>query len=354
LEQAGLVAQVVGPLEKAGVSVGIFRGVTPEPPIEVIRMAVAAAREFGPDAVVGLGGGSNMDAAKLVAIVLAHGGDATQYVGDCVVPGPVTPLVCIPTTSGTGSEVSAAAVFTDTAKQMKVSCLSPHLRPRVALVDPALTDGCPRQVTADSGIDALTHAIEAFTAVDMSEFETRPPGGLTVYQGKNPFADSAAKTTFEHVAKFLTRAVKNGADKDARDGMALAATFGGLAFANAGVAMVHAMEYPVGGTVHVSHGAGNGLLLPFVMRYNATVRANEIAALGPYFGVPATVGAAIAAVEALRAEIGIPTRLRDLGVTESMLPAFAERAFGIKRLMRVNPRMPQNMDEILKIYQDAF
>jgi alcohol dehydrogenase class IV len=154
--------------------------------------------------------------------------------------------------------------------------------------------------------------------------------------------------------------VADGNDLEARDGMALAATLGGLAFSNAGVALVHAMEYPVGGAVHVSHGAGNGLLLPFVMRFNLPKRVKVTAEIGTLLGVPPhddparQAVAAIEFIEQLRRDIGIPQRLRDLGVTEDMLPGFAAKAFAIKRLMRVNPRMPRNEGEILEIYRAAF
>ena len=353
LVKAGLVERALAPLSAAGVTCEVFAGCVPEPPVEVVRAGVEAARRFRPDAVLGLGGGSNMDAAKLVALVLAHGGDATDWVGDGRVPGPVFPLICVPTTAGTGSEVSAAAVFTDTAKKMKVSTLSPHLRPSFAVVDPLLTVGCPKSVTADSGIDTLTHAIEAYTAADQSEFLARP-GGASVYQGKNPLSDMMALECIRLVGRFLKLAVEHPSDLDARDGMALAATLGGLAFANAGVALVHAMEYPVGGAVHVSHGAGNGLLLPYVMKYNSDCRAREFADVGRALAGTDTADGAIAGVERLREGIGIPLRLRDLGVTEDMLPGFAEKAFGIKRLLRVNPRAPQSADEILEIYLAAF
>jgi alcohol dehydrogenase class IV len=360
LVRTGLAEKVVTPLKAGGATVEVFDGCVPEPPVEVILAGHEAAKKFKPDALVGLGGGSNMDAAKLIAVLLAHGGHPADWVGDSVVPGPVFPLVCVPTTAGTGSEVSAAAVFTDTAKKIKVSTLSQHLRPTLAVVDPLLTVGCPERVTADSGIDALTHAIEAYTAVDQDEFRERP-GGASVYQGKNPMADLMAVQCITLVAKYLKRAVADGEDLEARDGMALAATLGGLAFSNAGVALVHAMEYPVGGAVHVSHGAGNGLLLPYVMRFNMAVRSREIASLAHFFGLPHRpgdddhiAGAVISAVEHLRAEIGVPTKLHQLGVTEDMLPGFAERAFGIKRLMRVNPRVPESADEILEIYQEAL
>lgn len=359
LVKAGIVESTVGPLKAAGIEVEIFDGGQPEPAVEVVRNAIGMAKSFRPDAVLGLGGGSNMDAAKLVAIVLAHGGDPTDYTGDSRVPGPVTPIVCVPTTAGTGSEVSPAAVFTDTANKIKVSCLSQHIRPNVAIVDPLLTVSCPPKVTADSGIDSLVHAIEAITAVDHAEFLKRP-GGASVYQGKNPMADLMAAKCIELVGQFLRRAVKDGTDLDAREGMALAATYGGLAFSNAGVALVHAMEYPVGGAVHVSHGAGNGLLLPHVMRFNLAARQDVFAKLPYILGeYPASAdktflaNTAIDTVTKLCADIGIPSRLRDLGVTPEMLPGFADRAFAIQRLLRVNPVFPTR-DEILAIYKNAF
>ncbi len=360
LVKAGLLAQTTDPLTALGVSFGHFDRITPEPGVELVRECITAARAFNPDVVIGLGGGSNMDTAKLVSMILAHGGDPLDFKGDCLVPGPVKPLICIPTTAGTGSEVSAAAVFTDTANHIKVSCLSPFLRPAFAIVDPLFTVSCPPKVTADSGIDALTHAIEGFCAVNNDDFPL-PSGEKSVYQGSNPMANLMAREAIELVGKFLRRAVKDGNDLEARDGMALAATLGGLAFSNSGVALVHAMEYPVGGAVHVSHGAGNGLLLPFVMRFNLEKRQRETANIGLMLGCswipdgfPQGGEATISEIERLRADIGIPLRLRDIGVKEEMLPEFAEKAFAIKRLMRVNPRMPQSADEILGIYRAAF
>ena len=360
LVKAGLLAQTAEPLTATGVVFESFDRVTPEPGVELVRECVAAARAFNPDVVIGLGGGSNMDTAKLVSMILAHGGDPLDYTGDCRIPGPVKPLICIPTTAGTGSEVSAAAVFTDTANRIKVSCLSPFLRPAFAIVDPLFTVSCPPKVTADSGIDALTHAIEAYCAVDNDAFPL-PSGEKSVYQGSNPMADSNALMCISLVGRYLRRAVADGNDLEARDNMALAATLGGLAFSNAGVALVHAMEYPVGGAVHVSHGAGNGLLLPFVMRFNLEKRLEETTQIGLELGAEMCHGTreenaevVLREIEQLRADIGIPLRLRDIGVTEDMLPGFAAKAFAIKRLMRVNPRMPQSADEILGIYRAAF
>src|SRR5438034_5025448 len=302
LLEAGLVEQVHIPLNESGVTVEVFSGGEPEPSLNAAYNCIAAARQFRPDALLGLGGGSNMDLAKITATVLAHGGGPRDYVGDDKIPGPVWPLVCVPTTAGTGSEVSAAAVLTDTDTQMKVGVLSNYLRPRVAVVDPLLTVSCPPKVTADSGIDALTHAIEAYTAVDNADFPL-PTGERSVYQGRHPMGDLLAEKAIALISKHLRQAVGHGDDLDAREGMALAATLAGLAFSNVGVALVHAMEYPVGGATHCSHGAGNGLLLPFVMRFNMPARIKEFATiarlLGEDVGGMQVELAAVRAVEAV-------------------------------------------------------
>ena len=269
------------------------------------------------------------------------------------------PLICVPTTAGTGSEVSAASVLTDQDNKMKVGVLSNYLRPKVAVVDPLLTVSCPPQLTADSGIDALTHAIEAYTAVDNEEFPL-PHGERTVYQGRHPLGDCLAEKAIALIGANLERAVHDGKDLEARDAMALGAMLAGLAFSNVGVALVHAMEYPVGGAVHCSHGTGNGLLLPHVMRFHLQVRASEIRAHrgafgreSPGIGETAAAERAVAAVDRLRASIGVPARLRDLGVTQEMLPVFAEKAAGIRRIFRVNPREATPAD-VLGIYQAAW
>jgi alcohol dehydrogenase class IV len=359
LVKAGLVEPVHVPLSEAGVAVEVFSGGEPEPSTRAADAAIALGRDFRPDAVLGLGGGSNMDLAKITAVVLRHGGKPLDYTGDDKVPGPVLPVICLPTTAGTGSEVSAASVLTDTEQKIKVGILSNYLRPRVAVVDPLLTVSCPSKVTADSGIDALTHAIEAYTAVDNAHFPL-PQGERTVYQGGHPFGDTFAEKSIALIGKYLRRAVAHGNDLDAREGMSLAATMAGLSFSNVGVAAVHALEYPVGGATHCSHGAGNGLLLPFVMRYNLPVRRPKLAAIAPLLGADVvgkseadSAEAAIAAVEQLRKDIGIPLRLRDIGVTESQLRPFAEKAFSIKRILRVNPR-PVTVDDLEGILRAAF
>lgn len=356
LAKAGALERVRAPLVEAGVTVEVFEGGLPEPPISLADTCAAHARRFGAQALVGLGGGSNMDLAKIVATILTHGGGPRDYVGDDQIKGPILPVMCVPTTAGTGSEVSGASVLTDTEKKMKVGVLSNYLRPRVALVDPLLTVSCPPKVTADSGIDALTHAIEAYTAVDNEEFPL-PPGERTIYQGRHPLGDVLAERAIELIGANLRRAVANGQDLSAREGMALGATLAGLAFSNVGVAVVHALEYPLGGATHCSHGAGNGLLLPFVMRFNLPVRVSRLARIAALLGQDITGLAetaaaerAIMAVERLKTDIGIPQKLRDLGVTGDQLPVFAEKAFAVKRILRVNPRTVtvRDLEEILR------
>jgi alcohol dehydrogenase len=363
LVEAGIVAKVEASLQAAGLGVAVFDGGQPEPPIDVAREAFAAAGQQGARGIVGVGGGSNMDLAKIVAVLLTHGGRPEDWFGWNNVPAPVVPLVCVPTTSGTGSEVSHAAVLTDTANAMKVSTLSNHLRPRVAVVDPELTLSCPPRATADSGIDALTHAIEAYTATHFSDLDLSV-GETYPYDGSHPLGDLLAERAIALVGEHLVTAVGEPANLAAREGMSLAATLAGLAFSNCGVAVVHALEYPIGADLHCSHGAGNGLLLPYVMRFNLPARTERLARIAALLGedvaglaTDAAAERAIVAVERLRAAIGIPHRIRDLaGVrtdTEAKLPAYADKSFAVDRLMKLNGRRPTR-DDLLAILRAAY
>jgi len=358
LVAAGICDRVVTALGR-NVAFEVFDGGEPEPSLRAAERCIASARTFGPDGLVGLGGGSNMDLAKIAATVLAHGGSPRDYLGEDRVPGPIVPLVCIPTTAGTGSEVSASSVFTDQDNQIKVGAMSSHLRPAVAIVDPRLTVSCPRQVTADSGIDALTHAIEAYTAVDNAVFPL-PPGETSLYQGRHPLGDCLAEKAIAIIGKNLPIVVDHPGDLAAREAMSLGAMLAGLAFSNVGVALVHALEYPIGGATHCSHGAGNGMLLPFVMRYNLPARKAEFAGVAQLLGRDVSAldeeQAALAAVEAvelINRQIGIPARLSELGARREQIPEFAEKAIGIARLIRVNPRKP-TVGELIGLLEGAY
>ena len=355
LVAAGAVAVAKDSLLGVGVKAEVFAGGEPEPSIQVAETATEVARSFQPDAVVGIGGGSNMDLAKCVAALYVHGGSPSDYFGYDKVPGPVLPILCVPTTAGTGSEVSHSAVLTDRENEMKVSMLSDFLRPAVALVDPRLTLSCPPKVTADSGIDALVHAIEAYTAKDFDEM-----GEPLGYQGRFPITDSVAEKAIRLVSDHLVTAYEEPDNLEARENMALAATLGGMAFSNAGVALVHALEYPMGGALHCSHGAGNGLLLPYVMRFNLPAQKKAFGRIASFLGeeVDGLSGedaahSAIEAVEYLRRAIGIPERIRDLGGREDQLAGFAEKAFALDRLKGVNPR-EATLKDLEQILRDAF
>ena len=226
-------------------------------------------------------------------------------------------------------------------------------------MDPQLTVSCPAKVTADSGIDALTHAIEACTAADFEKLEI-PEGETCAYEGRTPLGECLAEKAVLLIGQHLQKAVEEPGNRAAREGMSLAATLAGMAFSNCAVAVVHALEYPMGGELHVSHGAGNGLLLPFVMRFNLPERVATFARIATLLGED-TVGKsetaaaelAISAVEKLKRAIGIPERIRDIGGREEQLRGFASKAFAIKRLMMVNPRQPSESD-LLAILRAAY
>ena len=359
LQNLGAVDKVTASLIEAGCEVEVFAEGVAEPPIETAIDAIAAARQYSPDAILGLGGGSNMDLAKFVAACVAHGGQPSDFFGFDRVPGPVTPIIAVPTTSGTGSEVSHAAVLTDTANEMKVSMLSNYLRPGIAVVDPELTYTCPKQVAADSGIDALTHAIEAYTAVDYTAME-EGLANKTAYEGRFPLGETLAEKAISLVAENLVAAVNEPDNHEARNQMALASTLAGIAFSNCGVALVHALEYPLGGALHCSHGGGNGLLLPFVMKFNLPERIPAYARIAKLLGCNVAglveenaAESAIQAVEQLKIDIGVPLNIRELGGTQEQLPGFAKKAFALERLRMINPR-ESTLDDFIAIYEDAF
>ena len=236
------MSALLASLETAGVRVQVYDRTQPDLPVEGVYECVAAHRAFQPDAIVGLGGGSCLDMAKLVSLLLAHGGQASDYYGEYKVPGPTIPVIALPTTSGTGSEVTPVAVLADSARDLKVGVSSPHLIPHTAICDPELTLTCPKGLTAIAGADALTHAIEALTAVrrspDADIAQTR------VFVGKNAFSDQQALVAIRALASYLPRAVENGADLHARGQVMAAALAAGLAFGVAGTAAAHAIQYP--------------------------------------------------------------------------------------------------------------
>ena len=259
LENAGVVEPVKQFVEHAGAALLVYNEGEIEPSTASVVSANAAAKDFQPDLFIGLGGGSNMDLAKACSAVYALDVEAESLLGFDNVTGCTAPLVCLPTTSGTGSEVSHSCILRNSSTGEKGAILSQYIRPDIAIVDPYLSVTCPQKVTAESGIDALTHAVEAYLVSNFFSFYEDSASGLP-YEGNNPFGDMFAEKAIDLIGKNLRRSVEEPEDIAARTGMSLAATLAGAAFSNCGVGLAHALEYPIGSKYRCSHGVGNGIV----------------------------------------------------------------------------------------------
>ena len=351
-------AALVDDLKANGLAVQVFDRTVAELPVSSIEDCVAPARSFGPDLVIGVGGGSCMDLAKAVAVMLAHGGRVSDYYGEFKVPGPVLPLILIPTTSGTGSEVTPVAVLSDPERALKVGIASPHVISHTAICDPELTYSCPASLTAISGADALTHAIEAFTAIQRDP--TPELFHQHVFIGKNTLSDHYALTAIARISRSLARACAAGGDEDARDDMMLGALCAGLAFGTAGTAAAHAIQYPVGALTHTPHGTGVAVLMPYVMDFNRDACIAAFAQIALAMGVPGAGKsdddlsiAAIDAVSSLFAGIGLPKTLSDLAMPRDKIGEAAEQALSAQRLIKNNPK-PVDAAALSHIITAAF
>ncbi|CAM3488520.1 iron-containing alcohol dehydrogenase [Aeromicrobium ponti] len=354
IKNAGILDRVLSMLKDY--KVVVYDQVVPEPPVESAMDCCGFAKsQMDTDIVIGLGGGSSIDMAKIVALLVAHGGHPLDYYGgENQVPGPIAPLIAIPTTAGTGSEVTSVAVLTDVKNNLKVGISDNYLRATVALLDPELTVGLPAYVTACSGIDALSHAIEAYTAKPSAYIQTK---GKLLFQGSIPISDTLAHEAIKLIAENLTLAVQQGSNVEARSKMLLGSLMAGMAFSNAGTATAHALAYPIGGLVKSPHGEVTGLLLPYVMEFNAQVEKKKMKRIAQAFGVD-TNGlseseAAMAARDAvfgLLAAIGLPTKLSQIGIKEENIPEIVEKTLKIDRLIRNNPRIPtaKNLEELIR------
>lgn len=342
--------RMVAQLEDAGLSVRVDGSTLPDVPVETAAASAEAAREFAPDLVIGVGGGSCLDMAKCVAVLLTHGGRPQDYYGEFMVPGPVMPLIEVPTTAGTGSEATPVAVLSDSERQLKVGISSPYIIPTVSICDPDLTLTCPPSLTAVAGADALTHAIEAFTAISRD-----PAPGLAqerVFVGKNATSDHFALRAIGLLWDGLETACTDGRNAEARAKVMLGATTAGLAFGVAGTAAAHAIQYPVGALTHTAHGAGVACLMPYVMAWNAPVIGRELNQIAEATGLRSGAEV-IPAIAALFERIGIPRTLRDLGLAEDRLDWVAEQSCGIARLIQNNPR-PLSPEDMRRLVRAAY
>jgi len=341
--KAGLAAQVAEVLQKGGLEFELFSEVELEPSTDNVEQAANVVKSGNFDVIVGVGGGSSLDIAKGAAVLATNGGRMRDYMGIEQIPKPGLPTVLIPTTAGTGAEVTLNAIYALKDEQVKKGVVSRYLRAAVAIVDPELTLSCPPSVTAATGMDALVHAIESYTAVK-----------ATIH------TDLYALEAIRLIGRSLRRAVSLGSDIKARTDMSWGSYLAGISLANAGVGAVHALAYPLGGRFHVSHGVSNSLLLPYVLRFNVIGNLEKFAQVAAALGEPVAGmnprDAAMAAKDAvfsLSQDIGIPQHLSEVGVTESDIDWLTDSAMEQTRLLSNNPRV-MTKDDIRRIYTEAL
>lgn len=341
LAKLGVVEKIETIIQAAGISCTTYLGVVPNPTVAVVDEATALYKECGATSIVALGGGSSMDVAKAVGVLANYGGSITQYEGNFRVPGPIVPMIAIPTTAGTGSEVTASAVITDESRSYKLSVFSYEILPKYALLDPALIMTAPASIAASCGVDALIHAMEAYVSTKAT-----------------PFSDAMAEKAMELIGASLRRFVANRQDEEAACAMMLGCNFAGISFAWARLGNVHAMSHPVSGYFHVAHGVANSILLPTVLEYNALADHGRYRKMYNYIHQGAPAGEdfqpmmLVEEIRRLNAELGIPARLSDVGVTADKIPAMAADAMKSGNIP-ANPRQ-STLKDIIALYEKAL
>ncbi len=322
---------------------GIFSDVEPDSGIHIVNEGGKFGRELGADCIVSVGGGSAIDTAKGMAILLKEGGNLQDYVGFQVLTRPQTPHIVIPTTAGTGSEATYVAVIKDHEEGRKLLFGDYNILPNVAILDPKMTEGLPPRLTAATGMDALCHAIEAMHSLQ-----------------REPIADGMALHAIRLIREFLPRAVENGKDMTARGQMLIAANMAGAAFSNAQVGIVHALAHTVGAKFKVHHGLANSILLPPCLKYNADacsdVYLNILSAMGANIEriSPDEAGYVLAdQIADFAKKLGLPQRLREVGVPKEGLEECSEIALSDGAIV-YNPKFISDSAEVLKVYQQAW
>lgn len=337
-----LIAELMEKLQAAGTETEVFDNILAEPTVNDFKAILTKAEAFRADSVIGVGGGSVLDISKLVATLLY----SDQQVEDCFGTGLIKKkglwFACLPTTAGTGSEVSPNAILLDERDKLKKGIVSPFLMADAAYADPRLTLTVPSKVTADTGMDALTHCIEAYT----NKFA-------------HPMVDMYARRGIELLAKNLLRAVKDGSDLEAREACALGSLYGGLCLGPVNTAAVHALSYPLGGEYHIPHGLSNAILLPSVMKFNRPAcpeRYAEVAlacGVAPGETIEETAQRGVDFICQLSESVGIPAKLSDIGIPQSAVPHLAKAAMEVQRLLKNNPRVVTEQDAI-DIYNSLY
>jgi alcohol dehydrogenase class IV len=339
LENAGIVKKVEELIDATKTQYTTFTDIQGEPSFTLLEKVIQDLKAAQCDLIVGIGGGSAMDVAKTAAALLDKE-DFTAYLsGEQSIEERTVPCILLPTTSGTGAEVTMNAIFSDEKEQLKRGLVSSALLPDAAIVDPLLTVSCPPRVTAASGVDAFTHAIESYVAVR-----------------KNPLTKMYAQKAMELFPKHIVHAVKAGEDVKAREGMSWVSNLAGVSLANAGVGAVHAMAYPLGGKYKIEHGVANALLLPYVFEITGKSCPEEMKDIAGFLGLEVKESALDTVIQYLQdllEELSLPTNLNSLGVAEDTLPELAEQAANVDRLIKNTP-YELSKTEILNIYQKAY
>lgn len=339
---APLAQPLVADLRSGGITISVMAEIAAEPTVTVFESCLAQADQLRLDSVIGFGGGSVLDAAKLLAALHRGGRRVRDFFGIGLLPGRSVHLVCLPTTAGTGSEVSPNAILLDEADRLKKGVISPWLVPDAAFVDPELTLTLPPDLTASTGIDALTHCIEAYAN-----------------RHAHPAVDLYALEGVRLIGGNLLRAVRQGGDLEARSAVALGSLYGGLCLGPVNTAAVHALAYPLGGEFHIGHGLSNALLLPHVLRFNLPAAPARYAAIARALGVPAgrddaeTAARGVDRLAALCVDCGLPHGLAAVGVPADAIPRLAAAALTVTRLLRNNPR-ELTLADAEGIYRAAF
>ena len=342
LVKAGIAATIRDLLTSAKRSVEIFDGVQPDPDKECVDNCLTAAKSSQAKVLLGIGGGSSMDVAKVTAALAVNGGQISDYVGVGKLPRRGLPTILMPTTAGTGSEVTPIAVISDLEQHLKLGLVSPHLYCNLAIVDPELTLSCPPKTTASAGLDTLTHAVEVLT----NKFAS-------------PIIDTLMFEAIRLIGLHLRTCFRNGSDLQARAGMSLAALYGGLGLGPVNTAAVHALAYPLGGTFDIPHGLANSILLPYVMEFNRPACLEKYAriaqVLEPDFtGSPDEKATrAVRMVVDLAKDVGIPQRLREIDIPHDAIEQMAVSAAKVTRLLNNNPRQ-MTVEDIKALYERAY
>ncbi|WP_446899047.1 iron-containing alcohol dehydrogenase [Clostridium sp. LBM24168] len=340
-KESGALEKVLHSLKDENLDCVVFDKVESDPGVDTVRYGVKIAKENSIDVIVAIGGGSALDAAKAISMVITNGGDITDY-EDKIPQKDAVPIIAVPTTAGTGSEVSKFSIITDNERKIKMLISSDFIIPKVAILDPKLTLMMPQSVTAATGMDAFTHAIEAY-----------------ISKATQPMSELYAIKAIKIISNSLTKAVLKGDDIEARSNMLIGQMYAGLAFSNSSTALVHSMSRPLGAYYGIPHGLANALLLPEVMKFNRAACAEKLkvmaSAMGENVSGKSTREASYLAIEAIKnifLETGLPTRLKEIGVDRENFEKMAQDAMK-SRTTELNPRKPR-VEQLVEIYKKIY